>query len=74
MEDDGARTIIITGPAEIPEPAFFYSAITRATANVGAQRTEQTIDVTIKIVQGKSKTLSLGVNGQGQYQRRWRNA
>ncbi len=63
--DDGARTIIIKGPAEVPEPALFYSAITRATANVGVHRTEQTIEVTIKIVQGKAKTLSLGLNGQG---------
>ena len=63
--DDGARTIIITGPAEIPEPALFYSAIARATVNVGPQHAEQTIDVTMRIVQGKAKTLSLGINGQG---------
>ena len=65
-DDDGARTIIIKGPAEIPKPALFYSAIARATANVGVERTEQTIDVTIKIVQGKAETVSLGINGPAQ--------
>ncbi|MGB4708921.1 MAG: hypothetical protein WBH50_20845 [Fuerstiella sp.] len=61
--DDGARTIIIKGPAEIPEPALFYSAIAKATANVGIDHVEQSIDVTLKIVQGKATTVSLGING-----------
>jgi len=65
-DGDGARTIIIKGPAEIPEPALFYSAITRATAHVGLERIEQTIDVTIKIVQGKAETVNLGIKGKAQ--------
>ena len=65
-DDDGARTIIIKGPAEIPKPALFYSAIARATANIGLARIEQTIDVTIKIVQGKAETVNLGINGKAQ--------
>lgn len=65
-DDDGARTIIIKGSPQIPEPVLFYSAIARATAKVGLERVQQSIDVTIKIVQGNAKTLSLGINGDDQ--------
>lgn len=64
--DDGARTIIIQGPAEIPEPTLFYSVIAKATANVGLDRIAQDIDVTLKVVQGKAETVSLGINGDAQ--------
>lgn len=63
-DDDGARTIIIKGPAAVPDPALFYSAIARASAKVGVDRIEQTIDVSLKIVQGNAKTVSLGLVGQ----------
>lgn len=66
VDRDGARTIIIKGPSEIPDPALYYSAITRAVAKIGIERIEQTINVTVKIIQGKAKTLSLGISGKGQ--------
>lgn len=63
VDDNGAKTIIIKGPDRVPDPPVFYSAITKATANVGRERIEQTVDVTMKIVQGKAETVSLGING-----------
>lgn len=65
-DDDGARTIIIKGPAQVPELALFYSAIARANAKVGLERLQQTIDVILKVVQGKTETLSLGLTGNAQ--------
>lgn len=66
IDDTGAKTIIIKGPEKIPDPPVFYSAIAKATANVGSERIEQTIDVTMKIVQGKADTVTLGINGNAQ--------
>lgn len=61
--EDGSRTIIIKGPSVVPEPALFYSAAAVAIAKVTPERIEQTIDVTLKVVQGTPETLSLGING-----------
>lgn len=65
-DDDGARTIIIKGPAQVPDPAMFYSAIVKANANVGTDQIQQKIGVTLKVFQGKAKTLSLGIKGSGK--------
>jgi hypothetical protein len=64
--DDVTRTIIIQAQGEIPEPPVFYTAIARATAQVGPELIEQTIDVAVKVAQGDAKTVSLGINGNGQ--------
>lgn len=61
--NDGARTIIIKGPAPIPDPPLFYSAISRATAQIGVERIDQSIDVTLKVVQGTAETVSLELIG-----------
>jgi hypothetical protein len=65
-EDDGARTIIIKGPAEIPKPPLFYAASAKATAQVGPERIEQTTELAIKVLQGDAKTVSFGINGSGE--------
>lgn len=62
-DNDGARTIVIKGPAPIPDPPVFYSTIVRAAAKVGVQQIDQSIDVTVKVVQGRAETISLGLIG-----------
>ncbi len=45
---------------------MFYTASAEATAQVGAERIEQVIQLTIKVIQGDAKTLSFGLNGEGE--------
>ena len=65
-DNAGSRTIIIKGPEPIPDPALYYSAIARATAKVGTNEIRQSIDVSMVIIQGKAKTVSLEIIGNGQ--------
>jgi hypothetical protein len=62
---DGTATIIVETHGKRPEPKLFYTAVARATATLGIERVEQAIQLTAKVIQGKAKTLSFGLNGEG---------
>lgn len=62
---DGTATIILHAPTKIPDPALFFSARANATVQVGASAIEQTIELSLQVVQGKAKSLSLGLIGDG---------
>ncbi|MEM7559825.1 MAG: hypothetical protein AAF394_11960, partial [Planctomycetota bacterium] len=63
--DDGTRKIIIEAAKPAAEPPVFHSASAVATAQVDADRVSQTIEVKARVLQGKAKTISFGVNGSG---------
>ena len=63
---DGTGTIIVEAHGQLPEPSVFYTASANATAQVGPERIEQVIQLTIKVIQGNAKTLSFGLNGGGE--------
>ena len=63
---DGTGTFIVEAHGQLPEPSVFYTASANATAQVGSERIEQLIELTIKVIQGDAKTLSFGLNGKGQ--------
>ena len=64
--DDGTRKIIIEAAKPAAEPPVFHSASAVATAQVDADRVSQAIEVKARVLQGKAKTISFGVNGSGQ--------
>ena len=64
--DDGTGTIVVEAHGRLPEPPVFYTASANATAHIAADRIEQVIQLTIKVIQGNAKTLSFGLNGEGQ--------
>ncbi len=64
--DDGTGTITVEARGHLPEPPVFYTASSIATARVIAEQVEQSIQLTIKIIQGKPKLLSVGLNGEGE--------
>ncbi len=63
---DGTAAIVIQTQSPVPEPPLFYAASASAKVKVEAERIEQTIELTIKIVQGDAKTLSFGLTGNGE--------
>ncbi|HYW81306.1 MAG TPA: hypothetical protein VE890_17110, partial [Thermoguttaceae bacterium] len=63
---DGTGTLIVEAHGQLPKQPVFYTASAKATAKVGSQHIEQTIQLTIKVIQGDAKTLSFGLNGKGQ--------
>ncbi|MEM7473591.1 MAG: hypothetical protein AAF483_01225 [Planctomycetota bacterium] len=63
--DDGTRRIIIETAKPESEPPAFHSAIAKATVQVGKDLVLQTIDIDVKILQGKPKTITFGLNGPG---------
>ncbi|MCL4202475.1 MAG: hypothetical protein KJ000_08260 [Pirellulaceae bacterium] len=62
---DGTGTIIVAAHGKLPEPSVFYTASADTTAQVGPKHIDQVIQLTIKVIQGKAKTLSFGLNGDG---------
>ena len=63
---DGTGKIIVEAHGIIPKPAVFYTANAKATAQVGSDRIEQSIQLSIKVIQGEASTLSFGLNGKGE--------
>ncbi len=47
-------------------PAFLYAAKARAEVQVNSRTIEQTIQLDIRVVQGKGETVSLGLSGPGE--------
>jgi hypothetical protein len=62
---DGSSTIIVT-PGKTTEPAFLYSASSMATIQVTPTSLEQTIELKIRVLQGKPSVVSIGLNGPGE--------
>jgi hypothetical protein len=63
---DGTGTIVVEARGQLPKPPVFYTARANATAQVGSERIEQVIQLTIKVIQGDAKTLSFGLIGEDQ--------
>ena len=61
---DGTGTIVVEAHGQLPKPPVFFTATSNASAQVGAEFIEQTIEVAMKVVQGEAITLSLGLTGQ----------
>jgi hypothetical protein len=62
--DDGRGTIVVEARGQLPKPPVFFTAVANATVQVSSKHIEQTIDATLKVVQGDATTLSLGINGE----------
>ncbi len=65
LSGDGAGTIIVEARGQLPKPPLFYTASANASVQVGAQHINQTIALSIRVIQGTAKTFSFGINGQG---------
>jgi hypothetical protein len=63
---DGTGRIIVEAHGTLPTTPVIYSASANANITVGSDRIEQTMDVTIKVIQGKPTTLSLGIHGDDE--------
>jgi hypothetical protein len=61
---DGTGTIVVEAHGQLPKPPVFFTATSNASAQLGMEFIEQTIDVVLKVVQGEATTLSLGLTGQ----------
>ncbi len=66
LSNDGTRTIILETHDRLPEPPLFFTASAQADVRVGRERVEQVISLKVKVIQGNAKTLSLGLNGDGE--------
>ncbi len=63
---DGTGTITVEARGHLPEPPVFYKAIAKADARVTADRIEQDVQLEVQVIQGKAKTLSFGLEGDGE--------
>lgn len=59
-------TIVIRAQTEPPEPPVFFSSKALAKVHISIDRVEQTIDLTLQVIQGNATTLSLGIQGDGE--------
>ncbi|QEG38095.1 hypothetical protein UC8_00480 [Roseimaritima ulvae] len=66
VAEDGRGTIVVEARGQLPEPPVFYSATAKASVQVGAERSEQTIALSIRIIQGEAETISFGIRGPGE--------
>ena len=64
--EDGTGTIIVEAHGRLPSPPDFYTASVAAAVQVGSEYIEQVVQLTAKVIQGKAKTLSFGLTGEGQ--------
>ncbi len=62
---DGAATIVLS-PARPAEPAFLYAISSQANVQVNAASIDQQIELTIRVVQGKPGTVTMGLNGPAE--------
>ncbi len=62
---DGTTTILVS-PSRPPEPAFLYSVNAKANVQVNPDSIGQTIELMIRVVQGRPGTVTLGLNGPGE--------
>lgn len=64
--DGTGRIVILEAGTDLPKPPDFYTANAAANVQVGTDRIQQQIRVDVQIIQGDSKTVSFGLNGDGQ--------
>lgn len=62
---DGSSTIIVT-PGKTAEPVFLYSASANALVQVNPSSVEQTVDLKVRVLQGKPGVVSIGLVGPGE--------
>ncbi|MEZ6133701.1 MAG: hypothetical protein R3C53_02205 [Pirellulaceae bacterium] len=62
---DGSGSIIIEARGQVPAPPTFFTASAKASAQVTDARIEQTVQLSARVIQGKSRRLSFGLNGEG---------
>ena len=63
---DGQGAIIVEAHGHLPEPPVFFATDAKADVRVDSKTVTQAVAVKIKVLQGKAKTLSLGLRGDGQ--------
>ena len=66
VDPDGTRTIVVDARPNLPPPPVFYSASATANAKIGPKFIDQSIQLAIKVLQGKPEVLSFSFNGGGQ--------
>jgi len=66
IENDGTGTIIVEAHGQLPKKPVFFTASSVATVQVSPERVDQNVQLTIKVIQGNARTLSFGLNGEGQ--------
>ncbi len=65
VEPDGTGTITVEARGHLPEPPVFFQAKATADVQVFPDRIEQTVELKLTVIQGKAKTLSFGLIGDG---------
>ncbi len=66
VNPDGTGSITVEARGHLPEPPVFYKANAIAEVQVTADRIEQVVQMDIQVIQGKAKTLSFGLHGDGE--------
>ncbi|WP_197171101.1 hypothetical protein [Novipirellula aureliae] len=66
IADDGTGTITVEARGHIPKPPVFYTARANAAVQVGAEQIEQSIQLSIEVIQGEAEKFSFGINGEGK--------
>jgi len=66
IAEDGTGTITVEARGHFPKPPVFYSACANASVQVGAEQIEQSIRLSIEVIQGEAERLSFGINGEGK--------
>jgi len=66
IRNNDTEKIVIEVQGRLPKPPVFFTAQAQATVQVGPGRIKQVIQLTIQVLQGDAKTLSLGITGKGE--------
>ena len=64
-DGDATRTVIVM-PGDKKPLAFLYAASAEANVVAGTEAIEQTIELTVRVVQGKGNQVRLGLRGTGE--------
>ena len=63
IADDGTGRIVVEARGQLPKVKPIYTVKAEANVTVGTEAIDQEIRLVVKVVQGKPKTVSLGLNG-----------
>lgn len=66
VSENGTATIIVEARGQMPKPPLFFSANATATVTVLPKQIQQSIQLEIKVLQGSTKTINLGMHGDAQ--------
>ena len=61
---DGTGTIIVEARGQLPKAPVFYTASANANVEIGPDRIDQTIQLSLAVIQGVAETISFGINGK----------